>query len=36
LTPESAALAAAHGAALVDLTAAVRASAALSALTPQV
>lgn len=36
LTGDSAALAAAHGAALVDLTAAVRGSAALAALTPQV
>ncbi|MHA6795127.1 NAD(P)H-dependent oxidoreductase [Pseudonocardia bannensis] len=36
LTGDSAALAAAHGAALVDLAAAVRGSKALSALTPQV
>lgn len=36
LTEPSAALAAAHGAALSDLTAAVRASEALAALTPQV
>jgi len=36
LTEQSAALAAAHGAALADLTAAVRASAALRALTPVV
>lgn len=36
LTEESTALAAAHGAALADLTRAVRASAALGALTPQV
>jgi len=36
LTEDSAALAAAHGAALADLTAAVRGSAALQAITPQV
>ncbi len=36
LTPESAAVAAAHGSALGELTRAVRASAALGALTPQV
>lgn len=36
LTEDSAALAAAHGAALVDLAAAVRGSAALRAITPQV
>jgi FMN reductase len=36
LTDDSAALAAAHGAALADLTAAVRASTALSAITPQI
>lgn len=36
LTPDAAVLAASHGAALVDLAAAVRGSAALSALTPQV
>ncbi|WP_433280480.1 NAD(P)H-dependent oxidoreductase [Pseudonocardia xinjiangensis] len=36
LTEDSAALAAAHGAALVDLTAAIRSSKALSAITPQV
>lgn len=36
LTDDSAALAAAHGAALADLAAAVRSSAALSGLTPQV
>jgi FMN reductase len=35
-TEQSAALAAAHGAALVDLAAAVRASAALQAITPQI
>lgn len=36
LTPDSAALTAAHGAAPADLTRAVRASAALRAMTPQV
>jgi FMN reductase len=36
LTEDSAALCAAHGAALVDLTAAVRGSKALGALTPQI
>jgi FMN reductase len=36
LTDDSAALAAAHGAALADLTTAVRASKALSAVTPQI
>lgn len=36
LTPESAELAGVHGAALADLTAAVRSSAALRAITPQV